>query len=76
MKTKTSITLSEELLEKIDHMIKGHKNRSSFIEQALRHYITSQEREQRNRADLEILNERVDSLNREASDVISYQVEL
>jgi metal-responsive CopG/Arc/MetJ family transcriptional regulator len=57
-------------------MIKGHTNRSSFIEQALRHYIASKEREQRNRADLEILNEHADSLNREASDVVSYQVEL
>ena len=76
MKTKTSITLSEELLEKIDGIIKGHTNRSSFIEQAIRHYLVTKEREQRNKADLAIINENADSLNREARDVISYQVEL
>ena len=76
MKTKTSITLSEELLEKIDRIVKGHSNRSVFIEQAVRHYIISKERERRNKADLEILNKHADTLNMEARDAISYQVEL
>ncbi|KPJ83616.1 MAG: hypothetical protein AMS17_17260 [Spirochaetes bacterium DG_61] len=76
MKNKTSITLSKELLKKIDRIIKGNTNRSAFIEQAIRSYLKSKEREQRNKADLEIINKHSVRLNREATDVITYQVEL
>ena len=76
MKVKTSITLPRELLRKIDGIIKGHTNRSVFIEQALQNYLKQMERDQRNRDDLQKLNKHADQLNREARDVISYQVEL
>jgi metal-responsive CopG/Arc/MetJ family transcriptional regulator len=76
MKIKTSITLSKELLREIDRIIEGHTNRSTFIEQAIRSYLKQREREQRNSVDLEILNKHAARLNREASDVISFQVEL
>lgn len=76
MKVKTSITLSEELLQKIDRIIKGYTNRSTFIEQAVRSYLKQKEQQKRNQADLDILNQHSVRLNREAKDVISYQVEL
>jgi len=75
MKIKTSITLSKDLLREIDG-IKGNTNRSVFIEQAIRSYLKQMERDQRNRDDLEILNRHSARLNREASDVFSFQVEL
>ena len=76
MKVKICIALSEELLKKIDLIIGGYTNRSAFIEQAIRNYIKTKEREERNKADLETLNKHSAKLNREASNVISYQVKL
>jgi metal-responsive CopG/Arc/MetJ family transcriptional regulator len=76
MKVKTSITLSRDLLHKIDGIIKGRTNRSVFIEQALQSYLKQMEQDQRNRDDLQKINKHAAQLNREASDVISYQVEL
>ena len=76
MKVKTSITLSEEILEKIDEMTKKRGKRSAFIEQAVRTYIEQKQRKLRDKRDQEILNQHADRLNKEADDVLSYQVEL
>ncbi len=74
MKTKTSITLSEDVVKAIDKFSGQYKNRSEFIELALRHYIAQLIRQQRNARDLEIINQRADRLNEEALDVLAYQV--
>ncbi|HPA47232.1 MAG TPA: ribbon-helix-helix domain-containing protein [bacterium] len=74
MKTKTSITLSENLFPVIDERAGEFGSRSEFIEAALRHFIAHLERQETERKDLEILNRRADALNREAEDVLSYQV--
>jgi metal-responsive CopG/Arc/MetJ family transcriptional regulator len=76
MKVKTSITLSEELLREIDNTIRGVTNRSSFIEAAIKSYLLQKRREMRNRSDLEILNKHSAKLNKQAGDVLSYQVDL
>jgi len=76
MKVKTSITLSEEVLRAIDLAVKGSANRSGFIEQAVRSYLRQNAREQRDAGDLEILNSNALKLNKEAADVLSYQVDL
>jgi metal-responsive CopG/Arc/MetJ family transcriptional regulator len=74
MKVKTSITLSEDLLEAIDQMSTQFKNRSEFIESALRVYMANLIRDEQNAKDLAIINERVERLNKEAADVLNYQV--
>ncbi len=74
MKTKTSITLSEDVVKAIDKFSGQYKNRSEFIELALRHYIAQLIRKQRNARDLEIINQRAGRLNKEALDVLAYQV--
>ncbi len=74
MKVKTSITLSEDLLEAIDKRSGPFKNRSDFIEAAIRAYIAQMAREERNAKDLAILNRQADRLNQEAADVLAYQV--
>ncbi len=74
MKVKTSITLSEDLLEAIDQWSTQFKNRSEFIESALRAYIGKMIRDEQNAKDLAIINERVQRLNKEAADVLNYQV--
>jgi metal-responsive CopG/Arc/MetJ family transcriptional regulator len=76
MKIKTSITLSEDLLKIIDQRSTQYKNRSEFIEAALRSYIAQAIRNEQNAKDLDIINRCADHLNKEAEDVLSYQVPL
>ncbi|OGC07527.1 hypothetical protein A2V82_08995 [candidate division KSB1 bacterium RBG_16_48_16] len=74
MKIKTSLTLSKELISVIDKKSAGHKSRSDFIENALWTYLNYLIRQEKNKLDLRIINENSDFLNREARDVLDYQV--
>lgn len=76
MKIKTSITLSEEVLLEIDQISGQSRNRSAFIEIAIRDFLKKRAKKIRDDRDLEILNRNSKRLNREAEDVLSYQVEL
>lgn len=76
MKVKTSITLSEELIKSIDEVFGAQKNRSEFIEKAVKDFIERDVQRKRDSEDLDILNRRADKLNKEAEDVLSYQVDL
>jgi len=73
MKTKTSITLSEDLLYRLDRMIGPGGNRSAVMEEALSAYLTDREKQRRDQRDLEILEKDARRLAREARDVIGYQ---
>jgi metal-responsive CopG/Arc/MetJ family transcriptional regulator len=76
MKVKTSITLSEDVLEAVDQHSKRYKSRSDFIEVALWAFITQMIRNEQNARDVQIINQRADYLNEEAADVLTYQVAL
>ena len=77
MKVKTSITLSEELLEAVDRRARQHKKtRSDFIEVAVGAFIAQAMRNEQNARDLEIINRRADFLTQEASEVLEYQAPL
>jgi metal-responsive CopG/Arc/MetJ family transcriptional regulator len=76
MKSKTSITLSRDLLDDLDRIIGDSGNRSRAIESAVREYIKRHVREARDRRDLELINENAASLNKEAKDALSYQIKL
>lgn len=76
MKIKTSITISKEILSSVDKYTGEKKNRSEFIEKAIRNYINQLIREEQNAKDLEILNNNAERLNQEAEEVLMYQVEL
>ncbi len=76
MKVKTSITLSEDLVKAIDEYAGKYNNRSEFIEEAVRAFIRQLIRKQQDAKDLEIINRRADRLNKEATDVLTYQVDL
>jgi len=76
MKIKTSITLSEDLVREMDKLMGRSGNRSAFVEQALRDFLAAKVQQIRDAKDLEILNRRAHKLNKEAQDVLSYQVEL
>lgn len=74
MKVKTSVTLSDTLLVEIDRHAGKGANRSEFIENAVRSYILALVRKQENLRDLGIINRRAARLNREAKDVLGYQI--
>ena len=76
MKVKTSVTLSNELIEAIDDYGQPYKNRSDFIEAAVWAFIKQIIRDQQNARDIEIINRHADRLNAEALDVLAYQVPL
>jgi metal-responsive CopG/Arc/MetJ family transcriptional regulator len=76
MKIKTSVTLSEELIQQIDALSSQYGTRSALIEQAVRDFLAARAQRTRDAQDLEILNRRAEALNVEAEDVLSYQVEL
>lgn len=75
MKVKTSIILSEDLLKEIDTLLRQSDNRSAFVEQVLRDFLAAKAQGIDEVKELEILNQRADELNKEAQDVLSYQVE-
>ncbi len=75
MKVKTSITLSEDVVEAVDELAGEVGSRSEFIETALRSYIALRKRDEQNSRDLEIINRRHVRLNREAEDVLAFQGE-
>ncbi len=76
MKIKTSITLSDDLLATIDEMAVEYKNRSEFIEIALRKYVAHMIRAKKDARDIILINRHIDEINAEIEDVLSYQIEI
>ena len=74
MKVKTSITLSQAILDQIDGRIGQSASRSAFIEEALAKHLAEIERREREERDIEIINRNADRLNAEAMEVLEYQV--
>jgi len=75
MKVKPSISLSQDILTLIDQHADGERNRSAFIELAVRTYLEMIKRKRRDQDDLQTINRLSAKLNREAGDVLGYQVE-
>jgi metal-responsive CopG/Arc/MetJ family transcriptional regulator len=76
MKVKTSVTLSKDVIELIDEHAEGESNRSAFIELAVRAYLQILRKKKRDQADLCTINRLSAKLNKEAEDVLGYQMEL
>jgi metal-responsive CopG/Arc/MetJ family transcriptional regulator len=73
MKEKTSITLSRDVLERIDRLAGSKYSRSAVIEKAVRSYLKERERAFIYAQDLEILNRAADRLQAEAEETLEYQ---
>ena len=71
-KVKTSVSLSEGLLQAVDALA-GKTSRSAWIERSVRASVQRALRRQRDENDMRLLNEHADSLNRESTDAIAYQ---
>ncbi len=58
----------------IDAHIGSYRSRSDFIETAARVFIAYLEKKEAELRDLEIINKHAETLNKEAGDVLGYQV--
>lgn len=80
MKVKTSITLSENLVQVMDELVEEapetFQNRSEFLESAAWAFIEHFRRAQRTARDIEIINRRADFLNAETMDALTFQIPL
>lgn len=76
MKVKTSITLSDDLLDEIDRKSGKFRSRSEFLETAAREFLQQLARTEIEQRDVSIINHRAEALNAEAEDVLGYQVAL
>jgi metal-responsive CopG/Arc/MetJ family transcriptional regulator len=73
MKKRISITLSKELLAKVDGLAGSKRARAIFIERALRQYFCEHRRTAVDGRDVERINGAAERLNKEAAEVLEYQ---
>lgn len=73
MKQKTSITLSEDLLEQLDQTAGPGASRSAYIERVLRRHFRRRARAAEQARDLSILNGSVELLNADMAMVLEFQ---
>ena len=76
MKLKTSITLSEGVVRRLDQATGKGESRSQAIERLLRERLAERARQAADHRDLALINEHADVLNAKAEDVLKYQVDL
>lgn len=76
MKTKRSITISEDILMSIEQIAGKVNSSSEFIENILRKYLLERKAKEEQLRDLEIINNNSEYLNQEAEDVLEYQITL
>jgi len=72
MKVKTSVTLSEELLQAISAETSS-ENRSAFIETATWEYLELRRKRVRDQREMELISANADQLNDEARDALEFQ---
>jgi len=73
MKAKTSLTLSEEVLQNLDRLAGSKQSRSSLVDQILRGFFEQRERARRDAREVAALNRHAKELNEEMSDALSFQ---
>ena len=72
MKKKISITLSSEVLSRVDQLAGSKRLRSVVIERAMRSYFRQHDSALIELRDLELINQAADQLNFEVADVLEY----
>ena len=75
MKQKTSVSLSEEVLRKLERFAGSGSSRSSYIERVLRRHFRRRARLELNDEDRRKIDAAADRLNREAADVLEHQAD-
>ena len=75
MKLKTSITLDEDVVAAVEAASHPGESRSQAIERLLRESLAARARAQIDARERSIIDKHADELNREAMDVLGYQVD-
>ncbi len=73
MKLKTSLTLSEDLVTKLDRLAGPDVSRSAFIEQVLRDFVEGRAQARREAREVAAINRHAAKLNAEMKDALSFQ---
>jgi metal-responsive CopG/Arc/MetJ family transcriptional regulator len=73
MKVKTSLTLSEDLIAKIDKLAGSKVSRSSYVDQILRDFVDGVAQTRRDAREIAAINRHAAQLNAEMSDALSFQ---
>jgi metal-responsive CopG/Arc/MetJ family transcriptional regulator len=73
MKTKTSLTLSGDLIARIDKLAGSKVSRSSYIEQILRDFVDGRAQARKDAREIAAINRHAARLNAEMSDALSFQ---
>jgi metal-responsive CopG/Arc/MetJ family transcriptional regulator len=73
MKMKTSLTLSEDLIARIDKLAGSKISRSSYIEQILRDFVDGVAQARKDARQIAAINRHAAELNAEMSDALSFQ---
>ena len=76
MKLKTSVTLSEDIMKTVKRAAKRGESRSETIERLVREGLAARARRAADDKDLALINRHADTLNAEAEDVLTYQVDV
>ena len=76
MKLKTSVTLSEDIVKRLDRAARKGENRSQAIERLLRERLSAEARKATDLKDLALIDQHAAELNAEAEDVLTYQADL
>jgi metal-responsive CopG/Arc/MetJ family transcriptional regulator len=76
MKSKTSLTLSKDLLKRVDRIAREGESRSATIERLIAESLSARARRAADAADRAAIDRHARELNAEAEDVLGYQVEL
>ena len=76
MKVKTSVTISKEILTKIDLFQGKEGNRSLFLEEAAQHYLKYMQKSKKDAVDRSKIDKNAARLNKEAKEVLSFQAEV
>ena len=75
MKSKTSITLSEDILAGVKRASRKGESRSETIERLLRERLSEEAARRARDREIALINRHADELNAEMADVLTYQVE-
>ncbi len=75
MKVRTSITLPEELLVKVDELAGSKNRRSKIVESALVAYVEKKTPRKRNQRDIDIINKNADLINKQVEETLEFQAE-
>jgi metal-responsive CopG/Arc/MetJ family transcriptional regulator len=74
MKTKTSLTLSEDLVASIDKLAGPKVSRSAYIEQILWEFVDRRAQARKGAREVAAINRHAADLNSEMGDALSFQV--